>query len=127
STDRRERPGDLVVESPEAATHRTAGPRRMAQYLRRVLAGELRPARRLAKGASMRPHRDPRVVADQYVLDLDHQRIAALCALQPDRPGDRIGFGRNTVEAAAQRRDGLVVFRLEVTGAGIPRFDLKTL
>src|SRR5436190_12409129 len=56
----RDRPGDPLVEAERPVAHRTARARRMPEDAGRVVAGELRPPRRLAQRSPAGPDRAPR-------------------------------------------------------------------
>src|SRR5262249_22969854 len=57
--ERRDRPGEPIVEMQRAVARRTAGAGRVAEDARRVVAGELGPTRRFAERAAARADGDP--------------------------------------------------------------------
>src|SRR5437899_726009 len=99
----------------------------MTQYLCGVVGGKFRPAGGLAQRPASRPDGDPGEVTDENILDGDNQRIAALCALQPDRTTDRVHERRDTIKTRSPRRDRLILLRAEVACAGVPGLNLETL
>src|SRR5262249_19494582 len=117
----------FLAEVQRAVARRAARAGRVAEHLRRVLARQLRPARRLAQRPAPRAHRDPGVTPDRDALDAHHQRVAAIRTFQITRTPDGVGERRRPVEAGAAARDRQVGRRLEVAGARVPGLDLETL
>src|SRR5207249_933623 len=125
--ERRDRPAQLVAEVQGAVAGGAAGAGRVAEDLRRVLARQLRPARRFPQGAAARTDGDPRVAIDDDLFEGDDEDVAALRALDVDGAGDRVGVRRDAVEAGPPGGDGLVALRLEVAGAGVEGLQLEAL
>src|SRR6516225_8560906 len=99
----------------------------MAEYLRSVIGGEFRPARRLAQGSALGSDGDPGIIAHQDIFDGYYERVARLSAFEPEGAANGIGQRRRSVKSRPQGRDGFVFLRLEIAGAGVLGFNLNTL
>src|SRR5579859_6832787 len=80
----------------------------MAENLRGVVPGQLRPAGGFAQRSAAWPDRDPRELVDLDLFDGNGQRIAALGAFEIDWADDWVCQRGNAVEPRPTRRDGFV-------------------
>src|SRR5262249_14062232 len=121
----RDRPRQPFAEVQHTVHRRAARAGRVLENLRRVLAGAVGIARRLAQRAAPRADGDPRTRLGANLLHCRRQVVAALGPLNEARAADRVGQRWNAVEAWPLAGDGLVLRRAEVAGRGVPGLDLE--